>query len=348
MQPRFTYDSNLTPQQNMEALIPRLNHLLAFLDSKNVKRIDTNETVIRSADGETRINGPLIQMYDKQGTPILRLQAGYDAATLDFVFQLLNSAGDITVSMDSSTGNIIVERGTFKGSITIGTGNNVFKADSNGIYLGNALFASAPFRVTMTGAATASNLTIEGGTITGVTISIGTGNNVFKVDSNGVWLGHADYASAPFKVSMAGAAEATNLTVTGGSINVDTDLYVGNNIYLGSLNLTALKNMVFNGQVEIGIYEDDLGSPPVGFYISANTLKLSDVSKIVHDATLEFYGTYGFSGATVSGLDSSDYATQTWVNAQGFLTGTTGATGSFTSADGKTISVSNGLITSIV
>ncbi|MCX6826859.1 MAG: hypothetical protein NTV06_06310, partial [candidate division Zixibacteria bacterium] len=52
------------------------------------------------------------------------------------------------------------------GTITIGSGNNVFKADSNGIYLGNAVFGSAPFRVSMTGAANVSDLTIaNGGTV---------------------------------------------------------------------------------------------------------------------------------------------------------------------------------------
>lgn len=38
-----------------------------------------------------------------------------------------------------------------KGEITIGQGNSVFNADSNGIYLGNAVYASAPFRVDMSG-----------------------------------------------------------------------------------------------------------------------------------------------------------------------------------------------------
>jgi len=43
------------------------------------------------------------------------------------------------------------------GTIAIGSGNSIFKADSNGIYLGNATFASAPFRVNMSGALTSSS-----------------------------------------------------------------------------------------------------------------------------------------------------------------------------------------------
>jgi hypothetical protein len=50
----------------------------------------------------------------------------------------------------------------FTGSIQIGTGESVFKADTNGIYLGNETFASAEFRVTPAGALTATNANITG------------------------------------------------------------------------------------------------------------------------------------------------------------------------------------------
>lgn len=50
----------------------------------------------------------------------------------------------------------------FTGTITIGSSNNVFKADNNGIYLGNATFGSAPFRVTPAGALTATSAAISG------------------------------------------------------------------------------------------------------------------------------------------------------------------------------------------
>jgi hypothetical protein len=193
------------------------NTFLHFLNHLNVTELYTEYCDIKSEDGETQIDGPLILMYDKQGTPVLRLKEGYDPVSDDFVFQLYNAAGNLTVNIDSN-GDLSVERGTFKGSITIGTGNNVFKADgANGIWLGHDTFASAPFKVSLAGALTASNVTVTGGTIT-----IGTGNNVFKVDNNGMYLGNATFASAPFKVSMAGAATASNMNITGGTITIGT------------------------------------------------------------------------------------------------------------------------------
>ncbi len=51
------------------------------------------------------------------------------------------------------------------GDIAIGSGNSIFKADANGIYLGNGTFGSAPFRVTPAGLATMTSASIAGWTI---------------------------------------------------------------------------------------------------------------------------------------------------------------------------------------
>lgn len=68
-------------------------------------------------------------------------------------------SGAFTVS---SAGVMTATGATISGSFSSGTGNSIFKADSNGIYLGNATFGSAPFRVTPAGALTASSATITG------------------------------------------------------------------------------------------------------------------------------------------------------------------------------------------
>jgi len=66
------------------------------------------------------------------------------------------------------SGALSAASGTFGGAlsggtISIGSSNSIFKADSNGIYLGNATFGSAPFRVTPAGAVTAESITITSG-----------------------------------------------------------------------------------------------------------------------------------------------------------------------------------------
>lgn len=65
-------------------------------------------------------------------------------------------------------------------TVKIGSGTSVFKADTNGIYLGNETFSSAPFRVTPAGAITATSATITGditaNNIDGSTITYSGGN----------------------------------------------------------------------------------------------------------------------------------------------------------------------------
>jgi len=86
----------------------------------------------------------------------------------------------------------------FSGTISIGSGPNIFIADSNGIFLGSASFATAPFKVTRAGSATVSNIDITGGSM-----SIGTN---FSVNSSGV-------------LSATGANISGNINMSDGSIN---------------------------------------------------------------------------------------------------------------------------------
>jgi hypothetical protein len=82
-------------------------------------------------------------------------------------------------------GDVTGASGTFGGSVSIGTAPNIFKADSNGIYLGNATFAAAPFRVSMAGALTASSANITGGSITiGSNFSVDSSGNVNATNAN--------------------------------------------------------------------------------------------------------------------------------------------------------------------
>ncbi len=178
-------------------------------------------------------------------------------------WQILTS-GDVEFQNAKVTGEINATSGTLSSSIAIGTGNSIFKADSNGIYLGNATFASAPFKVTPAGDVTATsvnitgtidastNFTFDGNNVSGTMdadnldvagiitsgslitdsatinndIKIGSGESVFKADSNGIYLGNETFASAEFSVTPAGALTASSATLTG-SLTA-TDLNVTN------------------------------------------------------------------------------------------------------------------------
>jgi hypothetical protein len=114
-------------------------------------------------------------------------------------------------------------------------------------------------------------------------------------------------------------------TINGGVINVATDVNIGNNIYLGNIsNISSIKTIYFNDYMNIKAHPTYDGG---AWVIQFNCGVLHFIGNIKGD--------WSFNTAYVSGLENSGYIKGTGVN------------GSFTSADGKTINVSNGLITSV-
>jgi hypothetical protein len=95
-------------------------------------------------------------------------------------WQILTS-GDVEFQNAKVSGEINATSGTLSSSIAIGTGNSIFKADSNGIYLGDATFASAPFRVSQAGALTASSATLTGN-VTASSFTLAQGATLTDLD----------------------------------------------------------------------------------------------------------------------------------------------------------------------
>lgn len=148
--PELIYPKDLQDATNQLIEIhDYLNWLLKHLDHLNVKQLYTEYCNIQSEDGETIIKGPVLEMYDKQATPVLRLRQGYDPVTGNFVFELYNATGGQTVYIDSNgnavfTGSIIgstITGGTLQTSVTgnriVITGNSLltYKGISGTDYL---------------------------------------------------------------------------------------------------------------------------------------------------------------------------------------------------------------------
>jgi phage minor structural protein len=137
---------------------------------------------VKYDDSVTLVDGLGMKVTDDFDRVMVRLgQVGPG----EYGMAMYNKVGDKTIWQDAATGNArftgILTASSFEGgTIAIGSGNNIFKADSNGIYLGHAAFASAPFRVNMAGhmaavgadfSGTISASVIDGGQINGTNIS---------------------------------------------------------------------------------------------------------------------------------------------------------------------------------
>ena len=116
------------------------------------------------------------------------------------------------------SGNLSAAGGTFGGSITIGSSNDVFKAGASGIQLGHATFGSAPFRVNMDGDVVMNSAAIGPVSVTSTVFKVGTGtfgnsNTQLYIDSDGQFsLGDKLTFNSDGDLSMTGA-----ITIAAGS-----------------------------------------------------------------------------------------------------------------------------------
>jgi len=204
------------------------------------------------------------------------------------------SAGDITISSSGAIrahkfllkadgnahfkGDISAATGTLSNSIRIGSGESVFSADGNGIYLGNETFNDAEFRVTPAGALTATNATVTGtinasaGAFTGgvtststfkvgpsgaeiVGIDGSTTGGVADADEVRIFAGHATKTSAPFQVLGDGGLIATDASING-TVTATT---------LTTTDPTAIQNLTVSDVANGAVGLDQLDQEVINF-----------------------------------------------------------------------------------
>jgi len=142
----------------------------------------------------------------------------------------------------SSVANITLYGGSTQPYFSLGQ-NPVGQYDETGIFIGRD--TDNEYKLSLKSATNSllwdgTNLTVNGGgtftgALSGGTISIGSGNSIFKADSNGIYLGNSTFGSAPFRVNPDGALTATNATITG-DITANTG-------ELGDLDVTGTLNV---------------------------------------------------------------------------------------------------------
>jgi hypothetical protein len=184
-----------------------------------------------------------------------------------------------------------ITTGTLSGiSISIGSGNNIFKADANGIYLGNATFGSAPFRVSMAGDVTASSITLTNA-------SVGAGSS---------WTGNS-IASA--YIGNLDAAKITSGTITVGAASQPGEIQIIQSSAGGGGTTTALLDWRSSagGTIRGKIWADSsgyMGYNAIGgnhyFYGANNQILL-----LQNGGRSIFYQTVGLNGVYLYGNSGS-------------------------------------------
>jgi len=192
------------------------------------------ESVYINADNRWRRNSTDTASVDEFKVGSSSKYLYFDGTNLVFTGNLSAASGTFTGSLSGA--NITGATGTFTGNLSgstitggsIDIGNGTFQVNSSGeltatsgTFGGDLSGAGGTF----TGALNAATGTFTGA-LNGGTISIGSGNSIFKADSNGIYLGNSSFSSAPFKVTPQGILTANNANVSG-SITASSGLIGG-------------------------------------------------------------------------------------------------------------------------
>jgi hypothetical protein len=142
------------------------------------------------------------------------------------------------LSYSTTSGKLnIVGDGSFTGNLSIGSSNAIFKAEpATGIWLGNASYASAPFRVSTNGVIKADSGTIGGWTLSNSYLQ--NSAETFQINSNASTIYVGPYASGDhIRISSSGGIQHTN---SSGSATGKFTLSPNGNLTLsGAITITS-------------------------------------------------------------------------------------------------------------
>jgi hypothetical protein len=191
--------------------------------------------------------------------------------------------------------------GTFTGDLSIGSGDTVFKAEpSTGIWLGDADYADADFRVSISGVIRAKAGTVGGWTLAESYLQNSTGTlKINSGDSPSIYLGSASLGHirlTPDSITHYNGGSPSNkftLTTSNGNISLSGDITAGSNI--------------------------------TGSTITGSTITGSDISSTGIGA---YNGTLTISGGYIT------HGSGVWVNSPAFSVGTFGGNVGYFSTGG--------------
>jgi hypothetical protein len=176
--------------------------------------------------------------------------------------------------------------------------------------------SAGTFSGNITSTATISGGTISGGTISGGSIAIGSGDNIFKASTDGISLGSASFANAPFRVTAAGALTATSATINGAITATSLTLIPG--VTVPNTSVSGLGSLATKSSVSATTDVTGLGALATrnsvnATYIDDNSITTGKIlaNQIVAEkiASLKFFGrdaqfdTGSIAGWTIDGTN---------------------------------------------
>jgi hypothetical protein len=248
--------------------------------------------------GGARIELSAISDFTNGGNTVQKGLVAYSSGNTE-LFNLDLDASTLTINGS----------GTFTGNLSIGSSNAIFKADpSTGIWLGDATYASAPFRVSTNGVIKANSGTIGGWTL-GSTFLQGTN---FEINSSSSTIFVGPTGGQHIRMSASGGIATYNggtqtggfdLT-TSGSLTLSGTLTAASGSSIGgwttgSTTITGGSTTLdSNGTITIS------GTYPLTI---TNTLRFSSPSLTWGSTSSPTFEIYQFAGGGGSVIAASEY-----------------------------------------
>lgn len=293
-----------------------------------------SDRITAEIEDRTRDSAEFRSRLDIQATQIAARVTQTGGSQSSFGWSLLSNefglyAGNTKVFWVNSSGAHV------KGEITATSGkignfnikdkaiwNNISQyggTQTTGVYLGtDGIQLGQRFKVDTYGNVTASNLTINGG-------SINLGNGTFQVSSQGAVTasnltlngGSINLGNGVFQVSSSGAVTATNIQVQGGAIAIGGNFYVDpqGNLYANSGTFrgnVSAGNIQYGGNYGTfnagGLTDGTIGSAKYGEYsIGSSAMGNAAVINRTIGGSAVSYGKVDFTGTLDQvGINTSD------------------------------------------
>jgi len=243
--------------KTVNAAVPPVETTTAVVSSP------TNITVEKLPASEIKTGFLEADAYIKAGASGgARVEIG--GSTTPLVIYGTNGTTKLLEFIGGSTGTLAINgSGTFTGSLSIGSGNTVFKADPDslttpGIWLGHDNYLSAPFRVSKTGSLTASAGYIGGWKLLDNSLQNDAGT--LKINSGldpAIFLGPASgqhIRLTPDSIAHYNGSGTTGkftLTTSNGNLTISGDM-VSSNIYIDGDKNTATQFIKNDGSFNLG------------------------------------------------------------------------------------------------
>jgi len=165
-----------------------------------------------------------------------------------------NGTTELLKFTGGATGTLTVNGGgTFTGDLSAGSGSSIFKSDTSGIYLGNSVFASAPFSVSRNGILKAEAGTIGGWVLGSTYFQNASTSPTIKIDTSGIIVGstsspYIDITSSGITHRNSNGTASGKFTLTTGpsaQLTIDGTFTISGT---STINGTAASTVVANAE----------------------------------------------------------------------------------------------------